>query len=118
MQTIDTSKNWELLAMKIVHRAVKDYETARGQMEGLTPEDFEWKVGKLKVDDIKSFFYSSWFVELMNVDGPALYSKIEDNYNKYRRSMLYDLDEDGVTEEMKNKPNRGCHKEKWLHNLI
>lgn len=68
--------------MAIIRMAMMDYEKAR------------WKKNEIRMGEIKRFFYSEWFMQLSEYNGPALFNQIEQNVNQYGTSMPYKLDGD------------------------
>ena len=67
-----TQEPYENLANGIILQAVKDYRKALESMKR-SPSGFRAQYLK---KDVERFFLSGWFVELTDVDGPALMNKL------------------------------------------
>ena len=63
---------YENLANGIILQAVKDYRTA---LQALKRNPNNYKARYLK-KDCEKFFLSGWFMELTELDGPALMNKL------------------------------------------
>lgn len=92
--TIDTTKNYELLALAIVKNAIRDYERGMDLMNRRIIGCSGYIEGQKLVDDVRRFFYSDWFTALAKSDGPAVLKQIEENYKKYGKCMPFQKKDD------------------------
>lgn len=84
-----TIKNLKLLSAAVCKQAAKDYEIGRNMMNRGRFGFATYLKGQMLVNDVRLFFHSEWFSLLSDLDGPSLYKKIEENYNKYGKSMPF-----------------------------
>ena len=67
---------YEKLASAIIIQAAKDYRSARKKLK----KNRKNEEAKLMVEDLERFFRSDYFAALSDLDGPALLTKLEEEW--------------------------------------
>lgn len=92
--TIDTTKNYELLASAIVKNAIRDYERGMNLMNRRNIGCSGYIEGQKLVDDVRRFFHSDWSTTLVKSDSLSVFKQIEENYKKYGKCMPFQKKDD------------------------
>lgn len=87
-------ENYKLLCSAIIKRAVVDYEKGRDKTKRKNIKSHSYLEGQRLIGDVKRFFYSQWFTQLTNIDGPKIFQIIEENYDKFGKCLLYNEKDD------------------------
>mgnify|MGYP001002782239 FL=1 len=67
---------YEKLANAIIIQAAKDYRNTRKKLK----KNRKNEEAKLMVEDLERFFRSDYFAALTDLDGPALLTKLEEEW--------------------------------------
>lgn len=92
--TVVSNNGYELLSAAIIRQAVMDYEHGREMQRRRIINCPGYNDGTREINEVKAFFHSNWFTQLSNEDGPGLFKKIKENYDKYGTCMPFKKKED------------------------